>query len=806
MLVVLLVGVAIFARMRGMILQNGEDYATTAQSKSTKALTVYGMRGTIYDENMVPLAYDRTSYDIAFYRDPSKTNDTYRENYTQVIVRTIELVESLGKTTVSDFWLKKGEDGVWRFDTGSGMENVEATREKQWRANFYLTSVPEESLWSALNEKYFIPKDLSEEMKVKVLAVWQASRMSAYTSQPVVIAEDVGFECVTRVESMSVDLDGVTVQTSSERVYPQGTTACHVIGYVSKIMSDSSLETYNSKGYPNDATVGVAGIESSMEDQLSQYVAYRQGSRVVEVDTRGKVVREKSYTEPQDGNSVVLTVDVDLQNVMAQALAANIRKINKDQREVITGDTWQRANRITLEQYAEQGREIKFAETGAMIAMDPYSGRVLGMVSYPDFDLSLFEGGISGGEWSTIVNNENNPLYNRAVSAKDTPGSIFKLCTALGALSEGTITLETRISDEGEFKVSDTAQPVFCWTNNISQHQNQTVVEGIKNSCNYFFYKVGMGLGSDKINKWAAALGLTSRTNVELPSESTSFVGNQDTLYDPDRAIADQYTAKPIFIANAIKRTLLEAGEDRGIEYDNERVDEAVKSLLDIVTQYQQKADWNKPIRDILVYDMNIPTEYIRSHYMVNTFVTYLQDLYWTPSETIMLAIGQSITQVTPVAVARYVSAIVNGGTVYDAQIVDKIISADGQVVLDKEPVVANRIDTDNAYYAAIRKGMEEATSVENGGTAAKELANSKYKIAAKTGTSERTDLDVENNSWLVCFAPAEDPKIVVVVYIQNGYAGVRSSAAARATIEYYLDNLGGYDTTTAESEFSLSD
>lgn len=806
MLVFTLVGVAVFARMRGMILQKGDAYATTAESKSTRSLTVYGMRGTIYDENMVPLAYDRTSYNIAFYRDPSKTSETYRENYTQVIIKTIELVESLGKTTITDFWLKKDEEGIWRFDSGSDSESVEATRESQWRANFYLSTTPEKDLWPTLIEKYFIPKDLSEEMKVKVLAIWQASRMSAYTSQPVAIAEDVGFECVTRIEAMSVDLDGITVQTSTERVYPQRETACHTIGYISKIISDSALETYQSKGYPNDATVGVAGIESSMEDQLSQYVSYRQGSRTVEVDTRGKVVREISYTEPQDGNSIVLTIDVDLQNVMADALAANIKKINKEQKEIIAGNTWQRANRITLEEYAENDKEIALAETGAMIAMDPYTGRVLGMVSYPDFDLSMFEGGISGGEWSTIINNENNPLYNRAVAAKDTPGSIFKLCTALGALSEGNLTLTRRISDGGDYYVSKTAQPVRCWTSNISAHQNQTVVEGIKNSCNFFFYTIGQEMGSEKINKWAAALGLTSRTNVELPSESTPFVGNQSTLYDPDRAISDQYTAKPIYIANAIKRLLLEVGEDRGIEYDEERVDEAVKSLLDIVTQYDTKDEWAKPIREILVYDMNIPVEYISAHYLGNTITTYIQDLYWTASETVMLAIGQSITQVTPISVARYVSAIVNGGTVYDAQVVDKIISADGTVVLDKEPVIANQIDTESAYYAAIRKGMEEATSVENGGTAAKELANSKYKIAAKTGTSERTDLDVENNSWLVCFAPVEDPKIVVVVYIPNGYAGVRSSSAARKTIEYYLDNLGGYDTTTAESEYSLSD
>ncbi|MGI6238945.1 MAG: penicillin-binding transpeptidase domain-containing protein [Christensenellales bacterium] len=806
MLVVLIVGGAVFFRMRGMIFQNGADYATTAESKSTKTLTVYGMRGTIYDTNMMPVAYDRTSYDISFYRDPSKTSDAYRENYTKVIIRTIELVESLGKTTIDTFWLVKDEDGVWRFNTGATSEAVEATRERQWRENFYVKYVPEADLWRELNAKYFIPDDLSEEMKVKVLAIWQASRMSAFTSQPVVIANDVGFECVTRVEALAVELDGISVRTSSERVYPQGSTASHAIGYISKITDDGAMATYSQKGYPIDATVGVAGIEYSMEDQLSQYVQYRQGSRTVEVDTRGKVVREIAYTEPQDGNSIVLTIDTDLQNVMAEALASTIQKINREQRDVMATDRWQRQNADVLEQYAEQGKEVALAETGGMIAMDPNSGRVLGMVSHPDFDLSLFEGGISGSEWSYIINNENNPLYNRVISAKDTPGSIFKLCTALGALGEGTLTLSHTIDCLGSYTDTDPTNPARCWVRDVSLHQNQTIVEGIKNSCNYFFYKTGHELGSEKINKWAAALGLTSRTNIELPSEAMSFAGNQTTLYDPDRAIADQYTAKPIFIANAIKATLLRVGEDRGIEYDDERVDEAVKSLLDIVTKYDLKADWYVPIREILLYDMNIPSEYIASRYMVNTFVTYLQDLFWTPNETIMLAIGQSITQVTPVAVARYVSAIVNGGTVYDAQIIDKIVSANGEVILEKDPVVANQIAVDPAYFAAIRKGMEDATSVEDGGTAAKELASSKYKIAAKTGTSERTELDVENNSWLVCFAPAEDPKIVVVVYIQNGYGGVKSSAAAKATIEYYLDNLGGYDSTAVEADFTLGD
>ena len=102
---------------------------------------------------------------------------------------------------------------------------------------------------------------------------------------------------------------------------------------------------------------------------------------------------------------------------------------------------------------------------------------------------------------------------------------------------------------------------------------------------------------------------------------------------------------------------------------------------------------------------------------------------------------------------------------------------------------------------------MENVTSTQNEGTAAEQFKNAKYPIAAKTGTAQRTELDVENNSWLVCYAPTEDPQIVVVVYIQNGYAGARSAPAAIKVIEYYLDNmLGGEESSAALKDNSIAD
>ena len=819
--IILAVFLAMVIRLYYMQIVQHDDYVAKAEKKSTKPIQLTGMRGTIYDADMIPLAYDSRSYDVQFYRDPTKKSADDRKNYTRSIYETILLLESNGKTTLdpaTEFWLKRDSTGQWVWNFNTTSETVAQTRERQWRANFYLVSkdkYPVETLFDKLCENYGIDPDLPEEYKLKILAIWQASRMNNYNSTPVTISYDVGFETVAELEVRTMELDGMSVKESSTRKYPFRSLAAHSIGYVSRITTSSALESYKEQGYPADAFVGATGLEYSMEDQLSPYLEYRQGKRVVEINNLGAVVRELSYVAPKDGNSVVTNINSSLQAVMEAALPETINTIYETQYAILnglndTGVRWNRVNAATLARYGENGYEVSLAKTGAMVAMDPNTGKVLGICSYPSYDLSIFEGTtVDPGGWSEIAADERNPMFNRAISAKDSPGSIFKLVTSLGGLSEGAITLTERISDEGEFyrEGTDTSYKPRCWIGESKryQHANQTIVEAIKNSCNYFFYEVSYRLGSTNITKWAAALGLTTKTNIELPSESTSFVGNQAMLYDPDISIEQQQTDKPKITAAMIKKLFLRVGEDRGIEYDDDRLNEVAKSILDIVITYDSKSEWLPAIRDILLYDMNLPRNYISSHFMVNTINTYLNDLKWTPAETIMAGIGQSITQVTPIAVARYTAAIANGGTVYDAQIIDKVIDADGNIVVQKEPVVANQIVTSQAYFDAIHEGMEEVTSVENDGTAAAQFAKSKYKIAAKTGTSQRTDLDLENNAWLVTYAPADDPKIVVVVYIQNGYAGAHAANAAIKTIEYYLDSLQYVETNTIAADNSLS-
>ena len=796
-------------KMYDMLVASGEQYAQQAADKTTRTITLTGMRGTIYDANMTPLAYDKRSYNVQFYRDPTLSSDQNRSEYTQGILNAVRLIESNGLKTITGFWLVKGSDGKWHFDTGSGNPTVEAKREEQWRSNFYLTGVAEDQLFDTLCTNYAIPGDLTDDEKVKVLTIWQQSRMYNYLSQPVTIAYNVNFETVSEIEVRANDLPGISIQESSTRVYPKKTLAAHTIGYIAKISGDETMQAYKEKGYSNDALVGQTGIEYSMEDQLTPYITYRQGKQVVEVNNRGKIIREISYQAPLDGNDVILTLDTQLQAAMEMYLEKNINYIHGEQEALINSYAWRKNNASELKKYAAAGKEVQTAQTGAMIAIDPHTGKVLAMASYPSFDLSMFSEGVDSSTWNELVSDSRNPLYNRVVSTRDTPGSIFKLVTALGGLMEGAITLDTQITDKGPFKGTDLSYQPSCWISPSQRykHANQTVVEGLKNSCNYFFFTVGYKLGSDNLTKWAALLGLTSRTGIEVPNESTSFVGNQLMLYDSDRAIEKQYTSKPIYSAYMIKKALKRIGTDRGIEYDEERTDQVTKKLLDIVNEDGLKDTWPAKIQKILLEDMNLPSRYISNHFLVNEFYYYINDLRWTSNETIMAAIGQSITQVTPAAVARYVAAICNGGTVYDLHVLDKVVSPSGNVILTKEPSVVNHITGANAYLAAIQQGMQEVTSVENDGTAASYFSKSRYKIAAKTGTAQRTNLDVENNSWLVTYAPYDsDPQIVVVSYIQNGYAGAHSAPGVIKTIEYYLDSLKKTDTATVPQTDHLAE
>ena len=479
-----------------------DEHSASAESKKTKTITSQGSRGTIMDSNSMTLAYDKQIYNVQFYRDPNfvatdengRTVSSY-QLYTNSIIQVIDIVEKNGGTINATFSLKQDEmTGLWVFVWANDDYTLsqQAAREEMWRSNFYVSSptrYPQQDLVDILCERYKIPADLPLEKKLQVLGVWEVMQNNAFLSKPITIASNVSWETVIEIEAKALTLQGVSISVSTQRVYPNGTLACHVIGYVGRIQNyDTYYASYKDKGYSLSDLIGLDGVEKTMEDWLTPCTTQRVGKRVVEIDRFGAVNRTLSTTEATDGNNIKLTIDSNLQRVCEQALEENINYIRDEQETLLHSDHWLDANKTELQGTTRDfdSNPIALAEKGAVVVID-MEGRVLALASYPPYDPNAF---IIGGEAAAnILLDPRNPLVNYAIGSRDTPGSIFKPVTATAGLMYGQLTMTEMISDGGKFTLYDKSNPPQCWVNQkqLYRHADQTVKEALTRSCNYFF-------------------------------------------------------------------------------------------------------------------------------------------------------------------------------------------------------------------------------------------------------------------------------------------------------------------------------
>ncbi len=822
--------------------RDGAEYAAGSTNDLERELRITGNRGTIMDSTGVPLAYDQNSFQVVFYKDSSLRlsgyfNDENEEAeftnaamYTDIIRRTISIVEENNGSAISTFTITHGEDGKAKFYFSTDNEKIKQVRLERWLKNMLIPSeyyksgddfyshikesiknskdeedpyygyeyyegitdkeikdILAQEVYLFLRDRYKIPGDVSYDEAFKVLSVWQEAQLSSYRSYtPVLISDDVNMDTVAAIEMRKIDLYGMEIRENNIRIYPKNELAAHIVGYMGRILDESTVMEKVDIGYSREDLIGISGIEATMEGELTPNLSSRTGMRIVEVNSRGKIVAQKGIISPIDGNDVILTIDINMQKKLEEALAQNIMEVQSTQRE-----KYQRNEEDYLQEMKTLGRiSINTAEVGAAVVFSVQSGAILAMASYPSFDPNIFAGGLTEAEYDTMKYDERNPLFNKAIAARAAPGSIFKMVTAVAGLMEGKIETETLISDEGPWPYDiESGTAPACWIGkNYHLHSNQNLTTAIKNSCNYYFFTVAKALGIDLLNKWADLLGLSSETNVELQGEMAGQVANPDSLYVPTQSPSG--TSKVVY--NSIRKLIVDKCKDPkvNIEHEDEVYDKAV---LDLMLLARSTTDHGPDIRGILKNDIgltqfqinNVP--YQKLDLSINADLLALE---WTPIKTILTGIGQSVTLLTPIAVARYVAAIVNGGNVYEARLVKSIVSPDGQIIEEIRPQLIRTLDIPQEYTDSIKAGMKSVVSLEDGGTAAKYFADFKYKddIGGKTGTAQVSQIDLENNAWFVSFAPYEQPEIVVVVFIPHGYSGGTAAYTAKEIMEFYLD------------------
>ncbi|MBU1090548.1 MAG: penicillin-binding protein 2 [Candidatus Omnitrophica bacterium] len=292
-------------------------------------------------------------------------------------------------------------------------------------------------------------------------------------SLPVKIADDVDIKKAIALEEVKLDLAGIIIESSPKRYYPYSRLASHAIGYLGEI-DHWRLRKLADYGYKRKDIVGFGGIE----EKYDYYLREEDGGSSIEVDNRGRMVRILGFKPPQKGKDIESTLDLRLQKIAEE-------KIN--------------------------GR------TGSVVIIDPQSGEILAMANFPDFNPALFRDKRSSAI-SNLFDDADAPLLNRATGGVYPPGSIFKLVVASAALETGRLDLSRRFFCTGSLMVG--RKKFKCW----NDHGSQNIISAIANSCNVFFYNIGLLVGPKKIYDYALKFGLSKKSSSDLPYEAGGFI------------------------------------------------------------------------------------------------------------------------------------------------------------------------------------------------------------------------------------------------------------------------------------------
>jgi penicillin-binding protein 2 len=305
-------------------------------------------------------------------------------------------------------------------------------------------------------------------------------RIGKYASlplfKPIVIKENLSFEEVAMIEARKLELPELILQSEPKRFYPFGSLAAHIIGYLQELSPEEmKKEIYGERRLGE--LVGKTGIEKQYETAL----VGNHGLLVEVVDSLGRGREEVARNAAIKGQDLTITLDFDLQKEVEELL---------------------------------QERE------GAIIVMDARTGEILALASYPNYDPNKFITRFTSEEWLEVVNSPEFPLENRAIRGLYSPGSVFKLAMALGALDLEIANEETTFICRGETTIYN--HPFSCWRE--EGHGEMGFFDAIRHSCNIYFYNLGKEMGIEEIARYARMLGFGAPTGIDLPGEYVGIV------------------------------------------------------------------------------------------------------------------------------------------------------------------------------------------------------------------------------------------------------------------------------------------
>jgi len=519
----------------------------------------------------------------------------------------------------------------------------------------------------------------------------EVERARRTSSVPVTIARNLDFATLSAIVERMEKLPGVEVRPEPARRYPYGTLASHLIGYLGEV-SESDLGLETDKGADRDPDkesdadpldrdsgnkgrpyrpgdlVGRSGVEKSCEE----YLRGVDGVEYVEVDALGRrtnLFEELPSIPSVPGDDVILSIDLDVQRA-AEAALDSIPAFQK-----------------------KEFSEATEAHPGCIVAIDPRSGEILAMASRPNFDPNVFVAGLSSKDWKAL-SGPGHPLLNRSTQASYPPGSTFKIMTSLAGLSNGCLNPLTPMPTPCRGGLFFGNRVFHCHLGR--GHGSLVLRDAMAQSCDVFFYQVGIRLGVDRLTQFATACSLGARTGIDIPQERAPLVPTLD-WYRANR------------------------GGPPG------------------------------------------------------------------PGAALNLSIGQGELLLTPIALARFVAAVVNGGSILRPRVVRQVLDGRGATAetMPDKPLVLGKLPATDADMMVVREALEAV--VEGPGGTGHRAQVKPFRVGGKTGTAQNPH--GADHALFVGYAPAENPEIVVVAILEeSGHGGVIAAPAAARVIDAYLN------------------
>ena len=500
-------------------------------------------------------------------------------------------------------------------------------------------------------------------------------RLAAASKREFVARRDVSRDQVALVETNRVRLPGVSVETRAQRYYPYNELGAHTVGFMNETTGEelAALKDYN---YSLGDYIGRTGVERAYEAVLRGSPGFDR--RVVDAKgiPQGEEAAEELLghyrrVEPVPGRDVRLTVDMEIQEIMLEAMADHV--------------------------------------SGAAVAIDPRDGSILGLLSKPTFNPNSWTGRLSAEEKRRVDTHPFKPMVDKTTQSWF-PGSTFKLVSAAAALGEGYIRPEETLRCPGYYEFGN--RRFHCW--HRAGHGAINLVDSLKYSCDVYYYKLGEKMGMDRLAQYAYMFGFGERTGIGINGESRGLVPTKDW-----------------------HRKHSSEGFQHGL--------------------------------------------------------------------TLSTAVGQGDTRVSPLQTALAFAALANGGKLYYPRLVDRVETAEGNVLFEYPARVRRELDLAPEVIREIDVGLAAVIN-EQGGTAHSHRL-SYINIAGKTGTAQvrgfgrqqlvngEVTLRHRDHSWFVGYGPVEDPRIVVVVFVEHGGSGSRVAApVAMKILDRYFREIEGID------------